>query len=538
MSRRCTCRHNDSLAFYSTESAGIRSKESMKEDDTSSILTSRIERLALEESFVHLPRGFHLPLDEPIINNNGSNIHSENHVATAFGIRKSKVTTNQRNNTMSFPKTCVQKHIGLLDACNHVSELVNLCTSYLEDDGHDEFPKPLPLPPSLCTACVDRVISAIEININQLQGESEIYKAALATKEREMQQRRMKERQEITPRSIASNDGEDEIDKEKEIVKECAIIDDDDETASSFFEKELQLLSSAVRVHEQELNMLEGRLTEQCKISQQIAMQEEQLQQELRYFEYYTQHVWTRVQRPVLTNYMKRAQDEFDAISSLQLPSLLFDVSCPLLPKKQDQKVSESSYSKINYLRLSHLPCAKLNLTWDEINAAWSQAAQLIFMVGAAVNFVSSDLRIVPLTKCAKIIQIIDPTKQTQLVHNLGIEVDHDDFKNKNHSRRREDETAASKYSEFLVSLCAFHRLLHQIVLHIQQQNFLSSFVLGDSSVNNDVPSSAIPFLIEEERIGGLILSPSLSSDDWSMIVHMIVADLKWVSSFVTAWSS
>ena len=231
-----------------------------------------------------------------------------------------------------------------------------------------------------------RVISAIEININQLQGESEIYKAALATKEREIQQRRIKERREITPRSIASNDGEDEIDNEKDIGKECSIIDDDDETASSVFEKELQLLSSAIRVHEQELNMLEGRLTEQCKITQQIAMQEEQLQQELRYFEYYTQHVWTRVQRPVLTNYMKRAQDEFDAISSLQLPSLLFDVFCPLLPKEQDQKVSESSYSKINYLRLSHLPCAKLSLTWDEINAAWSQAAQLIFMVGGEKN--------------------------------------------------------------------------------------------------------------------------------------------------------
>ena len=148
----------------------------------------------------------------------------------------------------------------------------------------------------------------------------------------------------------------------------------------------------------------------------------------------------------------------------------------------------------------------------------------------------SSDLRIVPLTRCAKIIQIIDPTKQTQLVHNLGMEVDHDDFKNKNHSGRREQETAASKYSEFLVSLCVFHRLLHQVVLHIQQQNFHSSLVAGDSSLNNDVSASPIPFLIEEERIGGLILPPR--SEEWSMIVHMIVADLKWVSSFVTAWPS
>jgi len=159
MSRRCTCHRDDSLDFCSTESTGIGSKEGMKEDGTSSTLPtgSRIERLALEESFVHLPRGFHLALDEPIINNSGSNIHSDNHATTAFGIRKSKVITEAMNNSMSFPKTSVQKHIGLSDACNHVSELVKLCTGYLEDDGDDKkFPKPLPIPPSLCTACVDR----------------------------------------------------------------------------------------------------------------------------------------------------------------------------------------------------------------------------------------------------------------------------------------------------------------------------------------------------------------------------------------------
>ena len=104
-------------------------------------------------------------------------------------------------------------------------------------------------------------------------------------------------------------------------------------------------------------------------------------QQKYRTLEFTYAHQMTSAQLPKVTSYLQRAQEENDTISWIKVPWLMFDI--------------QSQYSMINYLRLSHKPNVKHNITWNEINAAWSQAAQFLYIVGGTKyqlfsNFFSS----------------------------------------------------------------------------------------------------------------------------------------------------
>jgi hypothetical protein len=148
----------------------------------------------------------------------------------------------------------------------------------------------------------------------------------------------------------------------------------------------------------------------------------------------------TSAQLPKVTSYLQRAQEENDTISWIKVPWLMFDI--------------QSQYSMINYLRLSHKPNVKHNITWNEINAAWSQAAQFLYIVGGtkyqlfSIFFSSCIIKllnffvpipilpfsayrlqlflvpseIVPLSTCAKIIEAVG-TKTRQLFILLATKV-------------------------------------------------------------------------------------------------------------------
>ena len=75
-------------------------------------------------------------------------------------------------------------------------------------------------------------------------------------------------------------------------------------------------------------------------------------------------------------------------------------------------------YPLINNLRLAHKP---RGISWLEINAGWSQAAQLLMFVGSTIKFKSKDLRIVPLMSCAKIIEV-GSNGDTRFVNHLGVD--------------------------------------------------------------------------------------------------------------------
>jgi hypothetical protein len=62
-------------------------------------------------------------------------------------------------------------------------------------------------------------------------------------------------------------------------------------------------------------------------------------------------------------------------------------------------------YPLINNLRLAHKP---RGISWLEINAAWSQAAQLLMFVGSTIKFKSKDLRIVNRNTHDNLLQLLN----------------------------------------------------------------------------------------------------------------------------------
>jgi hypothetical protein len=173
----------------------------------------------------------------------------------------------------------------------------------------------------------------------------------------------------------------------------------------------------------------------------------------------------------------------------------------------------------------------------------------------AAINFTSPNLKIVPLSTCAKIIEVVG-AKTRQIIHTLGNEstmstktdthqeeaklLTSDDDKKKNNSSNR----------EFLLSICAYHRLFYQLVHYIicehdqlmaitaQKYCFSAGIAMLTEEIEGSSSYSSLPFEMELDSIGGLNLSLNASNEDWSDVIFRVLSNLKWVSSLITLWSS
>jgi hypothetical protein len=172
----------------------------------------------------------------------------------------------------------------------------------------------------------------------------------------------------------------------------------------------------------------------------------------------------------------------------------------------------------------------------------------------AAINFTSPDLKIVPLSTCAKIIEVVG-TKTRQIIHTLGnqsiisTEID-SRLEGAKITTSDNDKTNNPNNRDFLLSICAYHRLFYQLTHYIicehdelmtitaqkyycsTDRTALTEEIQGLRSYNS------LPFEMEIESIGGLNLRSNSSNQDWSDIIFRLVSNLKWVSSLITLWSS
>jgi hypothetical protein len=172
----------------------------------------------------------------------------------------------------------------------------------------------------------------------------------------------------------------------------------------------------------------------------------------------------------------------------------------------------------------------------------------------AAINFTSPDLKIVPLSTCAKIIEVVG-TKTRQIIHTLGnesiisTEID-SRLEGAKITTSDNDKTNNPNSRDFLLSICAYHRLFYQLTHYIicehdelmtitaqkyycsTDRTALTEEIQGLRSYNS------LPFEMEIESIGGLNLRSNSSNQDWSDIIFRLVSNLKWVSSLITLWSS
>jgi hypothetical protein len=164
-------------------------------------------------------------------------------------------------------------------------------------------------------------------------------------------------------------------------------------------------------------------------------------------------------------------------------------------------------YPLINKHRLAYRP--KGDVQWEEIQTAWSLAAQLLLVLASAFQFQSRHWRIVPLTDCAKLI-FYPPTQdqktaQNPISYNLG-----------------HPETHNGR------ALLAWNALLHSVASWVLTRGTSG----GTSGTQQKQEPRCIPFEMTRNSIGDKQISSLLDNDDsgWSIVIHRMSCNLLWLA--------
>ena len=264
------------------------------------------------------------------------------------------------------------------------------------------------------------------------------------------------------------------------------------------FQHKIEQLRAACIEHENELEKLNDLLSEEVKLSETLSRQENEIFSDFNTLA--IEAMAFQVIHKQLTMQCTSAERERYKLSHVRLPEALFKIEV-------DERGMK--YPLINNLRLAYRP--KGNLSWKELNAAWSQAAQLVMFVGSAINFKSKNLKIVPLVSCAKIFEV-KKGRENRIVHNLGI-----DF-----------ESISNRQDSIARSLWAFCALLQQILEHLESKR---SLIISGSGSESELVEIDSPYRMRGTIIGSFDLSRLKENDDlaWNSVVHCISSNLKWI---------
>jgi hypothetical protein len=283
---------------------------------------------------------------------------------------------------------------------------------------------------------------------------------------------------------------------------------DDLERTEQAYRNEIQLLQEACQQHEDELRHLQSLQNEQATIATELdrlefVTEEEQnaLELEARAFDNDQEQLY---------HTLAEIQAEVEQLSSpsIRLPAMLMDL--------QVDRERGLRYPLINELRLAYRP--KGDVQWNEIQAAWSLAAQLLLVIGTLFDFQSQHWKIVPLSHCAKLMyyapeSIKDPTgsRRRVIVYNLG-----------------HPQTNGSR------ALSAWNALLFHVIQHTtaSMNEACSSGILNATSV------PTLPFEISIGKIGNIVLDRLDENDDagWSRAIHFMSSNLLWLSECASGY--
>jgi len=279
----------------------------------------------------------------------------------------------------------------------------------------------------------------------------------------------------------------------------------------------LELLQDAIRAQEQELANLIVLAKEQALTNIELDRLEEEIEQDRNSLDIESK-AFDNVHEQLCRNLLE-LRGEVERLSSpyVCLTALFYNLKV--------DKDRGLRYPLINDLRLAYRP--KGDVQWEEIQVAWSLAAQLLLVVGTLFDFQSPHWKIVPLSHCAKVIYLSTDEKKSEdsstsgkqqqvdcrpVVHNMG------------HPR-----TDPSK------ALQAWNALLHQVVHHTTIQVHKATEI-GLIDASSYLPT--LPYEISANKIGNIILGKLDENDDarWSKAVHYMASDLLWLSECASAF--
>jgi Apg6 BARA domain len=281
--------------------------------------------------------------------------------------------------------------------------------------------------------------------------------------------------------------------------------------AEQAFLDEIGALEEECQQQEAELLHLNALKEEQMALAKEIEKTEYELEAERNSLELEARAFDNdQVQ---LSQMLQDINDEADKLSSgISLPSLLLDL-----------QVDERGlrYPLINELRLAYRP--KGDLKWNEVQVAWSLAAQLLLVVGTLFQYPSEQWKIVPLSHCAKLIfysnnedcstggrEITDKTRA--VVYHLG------------HPR-----------TNGATAIRACNRVLHQVILHVRGKTEVEY-----QKLNMTTAFPNLPFPISPTTIGTIDLTQLNENDDtgWSKAIHFMASNLLWLSECAAIYTS
>jgi len=262
------------------------------------------------------------------------------------------------------------------------------------------------------------------------------------------------------------------------------------------FEHELATLEHACLEQENELRTLQSLMHDQVNRSDAIAEREKILCQDWNDLEIDTHNFQEESHR--ISKKCSAVETEIQAIRDVHLLSLQFRIRAGW---DENSKTGEGQYPTINYLRLAYRTNEKAGLKKEEINAAFSHAAQLLsFAAGFYPNAgLNSTLRVIPIQPTAKILVSLPEGRS---VHNLGCE---------------EGSGPLPKHVP-CQSLTLFLVMMSQLCDHVQTANVEQRYEL--------------PYDMEDAKIDGVDVTKLKETDtaSWSSVVFCLAANLKWLS--------
>eukprot|EP00934_Nitzschia_sp_Nitz4_P003802 Nitzschia sp. Nitz4//scaffold228_size32365//33//1355//NITZ4_007903-RA/size32365-processed-gene-0.30-mRNA-1//1//CDS//3329542810//3792//frame0 len=311
---------------------------------------------------------------------------------------------------------------------------------------------------SLCSDCIDRVAGALEDDTQRLYAEVQAYKTA-----EEEAKRRAKTFQNVAKRNV--------------------------EGTEKGYLDEISMLKQEVEAREQELEHLHSLFQEQLDLSDQLEALVDNTYEQHNALELQAISFDDSVQlrSKTLTN----IQTEVDQLSIVRLPMALFDL-----------QVDERGlrYPLINQLRLAFRP--KGDASESEIRAAWSQATQLLLVLGNLLQYPSSEWKVVPLADCAKLI-----------------------YRKEIFPLRPGD----------CKSLMAWNALLDQVIRHAQivfaSQDPPKGNVNSTTTRKNAPPFPSFPSSIGNTELARLDKNDQVG---WSQVIHRMASNLLWLSERVS----
>ena len=452
------------------------------------------------------------------------------HLMTPSNISR---TTNGNDDNLNLQSTAMSstnayQHIdqdqyhsqhGYLERHQHLLNLLEAAYLHVDEIEHDGAQNDTDGHPSrvveLCVNCVDRVALALEADTQRLYAEIEAYRETV-----QASKQRSKAIQKSTKHIASAGIVSDSIQQHPKNIgptKSDNFLDN--RTIEQVYQEEIEILEMEIQSRYDELLNYKSIHKEQTDITRDLNKMEEGLHLEENSLQLQSEAFDNR--RQVLTKALSEVQNEVDKLTCVSLPKVLFNL--------QVDQARGLHYPLINQLRLAFRP--KGDVPAQEIQVAWSQATQLLLILGTLLEYPGKDWKLVPLADCAKLIyrkeifNLVPGDCRSLMAWNALLDQVVKHVLSLLADSRGSAENIVNSAS---VSQNGHHQRENR--LNIESKNSTSTRCNDPFTLLKPIPP---PYLSSPTTIGNTELSRLDPTDHvgWSQVIHRMASNLLWLSN-------